>query len=724
MSFIFAILFIGLAVYLLFRLLAGKGSAASVDKATQQQTVHFPDHAVPIITAVFLGYQVIVYDMLFAGSPPVFGLAVFNTLCILSLAYLLRDKIKANRLLLLPIAGSILISFASVLRANGFVQGVNFFALVLINSFLLLVYSMDRVKSHGLWIASQILAFPIRWLLQIFKFFDASSVAHEKVALHLHKALKTLLITAVTLIVFTVLLMNADPIFAQKVSNIIEQSFGRVVTGIFFAVLTASVISLRRTDKEEVTEPVRFLALHDILMPMIALVLLFGFFISIQVEYLFAEKHDLTAFGLTYSEYVRKGFVELLFTTFLGGLFIYIAAVKVRFSQMTAKLVWLQAAASMVVLELGFILASALKRDLLYVDVYGLTRVRIVGGVFVAWLALVLIALLCFICLKKLKEKQLLYAITGFSAVVVILLNTLNIDALVITQQPAHHEYTDHFYIANLSEDAADYWETNITAIEKDLDGLLVKEELSEIERSQLAGLKLSLITLQERRKKLYLQYTSESDLNEYAKKHDLYIRDTETNELYDAYQEKRQWQQYNYASHQAFQQMESNKALYFDKLDALVERVRIYQDEKNISLLNEERRLLYDFSYPFIGISLEYYPERDYRPEPTPRATPTGTFSPSPSPVGHMTNYTLANMIQDPCLLKPGAAVELRVWAEKVDARDYFISNSAQTSAVKRVTLAENIDIQAFDAGVPGYKTVTLKTSIACDPPVIVFAR
>lgn len=116
-----------------------------------------------------------------------------------------------------------------------------------------------------------------------------------------------------------------------------------------------------------------------------ALDLLFGIFVALQVAYLFGGRDTLAAAGMTYAEYARRGFFELVAVAALaGGLVVAIDLVVGRRSR--AQLV-----AALVLLGLtAVILASALLRLRLYQDAYGWTELRFVVLSSIGWLAIAL----------------------------------------------------------------------------------------------------------------------------------------------------------------------------------------------------------------------------------------------------------------------------------------------------------------------------------------------
>ncbi len=116
---------------------------------------------------------------------------------------------------------------------------------------------------------------------------------------------------------------------------------------------------------------------------------LFAIFVTLQLAWLFGGRDTLAMTGLTYAEYARRGFFDLVIVALLAGLLV------VTLDLAAARRTRLQLTGSMVLLGLtAVILVSAFLRLRLYQDAYGWTELRFVVLVAILWLgaALVLVA--------------------------------------------------------------------------------------------------------------------------------------------------------------------------------------------------------------------------------------------------------------------------------------------------------------------------------------------
>lgn len=114
---------------------------------------------------------------------------------------------------------------------------------------------------------------------------------------------------------------------------------------------------------------------------------LFAVFVALQLAYLFGGRDTLTAAGLTYAEYARRGFFELVAVAAIAGSIV--VALDLLVARRSRSQLW----ASIALLGLtAVILVSALARLRLYQDAYGWTELRFVVLVAIGWLAVAVVA--------------------------------------------------------------------------------------------------------------------------------------------------------------------------------------------------------------------------------------------------------------------------------------------------------------------------------------------
>ncbi|MEV8535447.1 DUF4153 domain-containing protein [Streptomyces sp. NPDC051211] len=128
--------------------------------------------------------------------------------------------------------------------------------------------------------------------------------------------------------------------------------------------------------------------------PLIVLDLLFAGFIAVQLAVLFGGYDKvLESTGLSYAEYARQGFWQLLWATLLTLVVIALALRWAPRSGPGDKRLVRGVLGALCVLTL-VVVASALRRMDLYVDAYGLTRLRLSVAAMELWLGLVIVLII------------------------------------------------------------------------------------------------------------------------------------------------------------------------------------------------------------------------------------------------------------------------------------------------------------------------------------------
>jgi Domain of unknown function (DUF4153) len=313
-----------------------------------------------------------------------------------------------------------------------------------------------------------------------------------------------LVIAVPFLIVFTALFSSADLIFNDLVRKIIEAiqlpdiightfltlvlgwlAMGGLAYGLTRLPVTSGFVGLRVQSGEEAAEPpdtadaeprvtltedepaahevtlktqgfnIRALlgALESSVM-LFAIDALFGVFVAIQAVALFGGEAFVRSQGLTYSDYARRGFFELLTVSLITLGLILTIDVITRRETARQHSIFLVASGLMVGLTI-VILASAFARMQLYELAYGFTRLRVYPHVFMVWLAILLALFLATLIARRVRwfATAALAVCIGF----VMTMNILNPDALIVRQNLARGqagEEVDADYLGSLSEDA------------------------------------------------------------------------------------------------------------------------------------------------------------------------------------------------------------------------------------------------------------------------------
>ena len=190
-------------------------------------------------------------------------------------------------------------------------------------------------------------------------------------------------------------------------------------------------------------------------IPLGLLTLLFAMFVAVQLAVLFGgSRHVLDTDGLTYADYARGGFWQLLVVT---GLTLVVLAGAVRWAprESAADRVLIRTILGVLAVLTLVIVASALHRMDVYADTYGLTRLRILVFLCELWLGMTFVLVL--IAGIRLRAAWLPRAVVGLGVLTLLGLAAANPDGLIAERNIARFQDSgriDLAYLANLSADA------------------------------------------------------------------------------------------------------------------------------------------------------------------------------------------------------------------------------------------------------------------------------
>ncbi|MEH0844464.1 DUF4153 domain-containing protein [Micromonospora sp. CPCC 205711] len=269
--------------------------------------------------------------------------------------------------------------------------------------------------------------------------------------------------TVAVLLIFGLLLSSADAAFSEVLGAIVpEIGGGAVFRWIFLAVL-GGLIAVAATytlaappDLSTVDRDGRSrLSALEWAPAITALVALFAGFVAVQFTVLFGgQRHVLKTAGLSYAEYARSGFWQLLFVTLLtlavlGGVSRW-ARRETRSDRLLLRiLLGLLGALSVV------IVVSALSRMYAYQKVYSFTGERIFVMAFELLLGAVLLMIL--VAGVRWRGRWIPGATVGLAVLMLLSLAVLNAEDYAARRNVARYEQTgkiDAWYLRALSADA------------------------------------------------------------------------------------------------------------------------------------------------------------------------------------------------------------------------------------------------------------------------------
>jgi len=281
------------------------------------------------------------------------------------------------------------------------------------------------------------------------------------------RILRALVIAAPILIVFTLLLTRADPVFGSFFA-FPDVQLDVVLSHIFIPGFFAWVVAgwLRRSlmahpDRADSSNTPFPLALNttDLTLALGALNVLFAAFVITQIGWLFGgEALVLRTTGLSYAEYARRGFFELMGVAALLLPVLLVAQALIPASDSRTHRLYRILALSLVVL-LGVMMLSAAVRMRLYVQYYGISTDRLFASAAMIWLAIVFLWLALTVLRLRPRTFAAGFLVSGFA--VLLTLNVLNPDALVARSNLARGAAgrtgpggADLRYVATLGGDA------------------------------------------------------------------------------------------------------------------------------------------------------------------------------------------------------------------------------------------------------------------------------
>ncbi|MDQ3706338.1 MAG: DUF4173 domain-containing protein [Chloroflexota bacterium] len=422
-----------------------------------------------------MAFDVLFYQKMLGISVPLFVGCLVGVLFWLGRQEDVRPRTR-NLWIVLP-----LFFFAAMVyfRADGFLTFLNVVAVMGLMSLLAYFYAagrLDRLGILGYYLS--LMAAGLHSLTLPFQLVPDSLQGRRPLGLGRSRwlpVLRGVLLATPVLLVFAVLLSSADMVFAHllgellsfgfmpDMSDVFPQLIIALSTGWVLSGLLAYAVGRRERAASGDEEPweagmdsvpqrisIGFVEVTTVLVLVSGLFLAFGL---VQFAYLFGGESNISAAGLTYAEYARRGFFELVAVSVLTlGLILGLHHLARR-DTARERFIFNVMGSLMVALVL-VLLASAYWRMSLYQQAYGYTHLRLYVEVFELWLAATFGWLLLTLWWKP---KH--FAIGAFVAALGFLatLNLANPDATIARENLERYRATgklDVYYLAGLSEDA------------------------------------------------------------------------------------------------------------------------------------------------------------------------------------------------------------------------------------------------------------------------------
>jgi len=256
------------------------------------------------------------------------------------------------------------------------------------------------------------------------------------------------------------LLASADPVFASFFN--LNVDLGSLLTDVLFVVLGAlSVAGLLRlvasVPVERVDGPVWRLGATEALVVLALLDAVFAAFAVAQVlAATGAAANTLRAAGVTYSDYARSGFFQLLWVSGITLAVLFLFSRISRLSDRRSALAFLVLAQWAIALTL-MIDVVAFRRLSLYEEAYGFTMLRLYSHVFAVWVAVVFLLLAADSLGLWPRRRWFTGAMLATATAVLLGLNFVNPEAVIVALNTSHAQTAhkiDGEYLSQLSSDA------------------------------------------------------------------------------------------------------------------------------------------------------------------------------------------------------------------------------------------------------------------------------
>lgn len=496
---------------------------------------------------------VTLYNLLF--YPTVIGIGL-GVLFALFNAYLFFVQTKQPGNLHLAVGSSLVsVLFAAAVgwRANGLVQQIDLLMALFFTVVAAYFYKNEKPFHWGI---ISFLGLPLaalgEGLMSSFQF-----VSHHHGA---SAAIGWGIVIAIPIMVILFrLLSGADPIFAKLYGPLTFSPSWQLIisfvifTFAFFWGVTTVKDRFQRWNIKPEAIPEKESTGIEALIVSLGTAILFGLFLSVQIQYLFLEvpETQLQHLGInisTYSEYVRQGFFQLLIAAGIATTMVAYSARRIHLMVSTGKRL-LQSGMMVVTLETELLLLSAAKRLSLYAGAHGLTISRILGTIFLLWLCTALVVLVYSI-VKRVKRMYFFFIFFAITMGAMVSVNVLPIDAIIATSYPPTvNQEIDYIYISMLSSDARDAWPSVIHFAQNEWQALAIMESPTVDQTRKVKSITIALSRLG--RTVDYLDHK--------------YALPT--------------WQAFNYSEYQAYRLVQANRPL-FDQIQVLKEEIAKKEQE------------------------------------------------------------------------------------------------------------------------------------------------
>jgi len=438
------------------------------------------DNIYLLIGAIILGgiFNFLFYKKGLGISYPIFVLVLYGVI-IFNLRDKIEFKISFETILTVPI---ILLSLTYLIFSNYVFWFLNFMIIpALIFAQTVLITKNNYYKWFDpRFIFDLLIAIFVRTLNYMYKpiillsQIKKRNIESDKKASVVTKVIIGLLISVPLVFVVIILLSEADKVFEYWIDSFVRRFINlnladfiaQLIIGVFVCLTAFSYLWSLRNDKDKdfcksIGDNFRVKKILDpiiVLTVLITVNMIYVVFTVIQFSYLFGSISSLLPEGVTYAEYARRGFFELVAVTIIN-VSILIGIINLTKIENSIISGILKIMNSCLVACTMVMLLSAHFRMSLYEQEYGYTYLRVFTHAFMLFIFAILVVTL----IKVWKENFcLIKSYIVISIIAYLAINFFNVDVFIadnnIKRYKADNSKTiDTEYLSNLSNDAVPY---------------------------------------------------------------------------------------------------------------------------------------------------------------------------------------------------------------------------------------------------------------------------
>jgi len=290
-----------------------------------------------------------------------------------------------------------------------------------------------------------------------------------------------LVIALPIVVVFAALLASADTVFAKVVDatlslpidipdlasrGFVSLAAAWAIGGLLAIAAAAVPVDVADLGLDELVAAARSSGLRisaaiEATVVLVVVDSLFAVFVILQIAYLFGGSAIVAAAGLTYSDYAREGYFQLVAVVVGAGLLVTVAAAAAARPEGRSR-AFVGAALGLLGLT-AVILASAAVRLGLYQQIYGWTELRFYVAASIAWLAIA--GIVATVLIVRDRMGWLVHGLAIGAVAVTLAVSALGPQAFITGQNlaraldaslvpPNGHSGLDAAYLAGLGDDA------------------------------------------------------------------------------------------------------------------------------------------------------------------------------------------------------------------------------------------------------------------------------